>query len=225
MAGEPRLRFTLGIHPHVLAKNRPEMEFQKLKRKLEEYPEAIGIGEVGIDHTARCNCSESHDKGRCRAEKIETQRQFLRLALSLAKQLGKVIVLHIRSENHDMEAKAAQQAFEIILDLGLQEAWIHRHCFVGGVEEFNQWSSLLPNCFFSLSRKSVADSRTQACLMSAGRPDRFLLETDSPYLDKHERPWMAYENGVKAAEIMGIPAMELVRVCNKNAAKMYSLPW
>ena len=34
MAGEPRLRFTLGIHPHVLAKNRPEMEFQKLKRKL-----------------------------------------------------------------------------------------------------------------------------------------------------------------------------------------------
>ena len=32
MAGEPRLRFTLGIHPHVLAKIRPEMEFQKLKR-------------------------------------------------------------------------------------------------------------------------------------------------------------------------------------------------
>ena len=132
MAGEPRLRFTLGIHPHVLAKNRPEMEFQKLKRKLEEYPEAIGIGEVGIDHTARCNCSQSHDKDRCRAEKIETQRQFLCLTLSLAKQLGKVIVLHIRSENHDMEAKAAQQALEIILDLGLQEAWIHRYCFAGG---------------------------------------------------------------------------------------------
>ena len=120
-----------------------------------------------------------------------------------------------------MEAKAAQQALEIILDLGLQEAWIHRHCFVGGVEEFKQWSSLLPNCFFSLSRKSVADSRTQACLMSAGRPDRFLLETYSPYLDKQER----HENGVKTAEIMGIPTMELVRVCNKNAAKMYSLPW
>ena len=32
--------------------------------------------------------------------------------------------------------------------------------------------------------------------MSGGRPDRFLLERDSPYLDKYERPWMAYENGV-----------------------------
>ena len=61
--------------------------------------------------------------------------------------------------------------------------------------------------------------------MSAGRPDRFLLEMDSPYLDKYERPWMAYKNGVKAAEIMCIPTMELVRVCNKNAAKMYSLTW
>ena len=51
--------------------------------------------------------------------------------------------------------------------------------------------------------------------MPAGRPDSFLLETDSPHLDKHERPWMAYVNGVKAAKIMGIPTMELVRVCNK----------
>ena len=110
------------------------------------------------------------------------------------------------------------------MDLGLQEAWIHRHCFVGGVEEFNQWSSLLPNCFFSLSRKSVAD-RMQLCLMSAGRSDRFVLEMDSPYLDKHERTWMAYENGTKAAKIMGILTLELVRVCNKNAAKMYSFPW
>ena len=48
-----------------------------------------------------------------------------------------------------MEAKAAQQALEIILDWGLREAWIHRHYFVGGVEEFNQWSSLLPNCFLA----------------------------------------------------------------------------
>ena len=61
--------------------------------------------------------------------------------------------------------------------------------------------------------------------MSAGRSDRFLLETNSPYLDKHEGPWMAYENWVKAAEIIGIPTIELVKVSNTNAAKMYSLTW
>ena len=122
-------------------------------------------------------------------QKIETQRrQLLVLTQSFVKQLGTVIFKHIWSENNDIEAKAAQQALDIIMDLGLQEARIHRHCFVGGVGEFNQWSSLLPNCFFSLSRKSVADSRTQASLMSGGRPHRFLLEADSPYLNKHERP-------------------------------------
>ena len=128
MVSEPRLRFNLRIQPNVLAKNRPDMKFQKLKRKLQEYPEAIGIGKVGIEHTTCCKCSESHDKDHCQEENIETQRQFLRLTLSLAKQLGKVIFLHIWSENDDMEAKAAQQALESLLDLGLQEAWIHRHC-------------------------------------------------------------------------------------------------
>ena len=82
----------------------PKMEFQKLKRKLDDYPEVIGdIGEVGIDHTYCCKSSESHDKDRCREEKIKIQRQFLHLSLSHAKQLGKVIVMHIRSENHDMD--------------------------------------------------------------------------------------------------------------------------
>ena len=71
--------------------------------------------------------------------------------------------------------------------------------------------------------KYDTDSRTQSCLISAGRPDSFLLETDYPYLDKHEKPWMEHENGVKAADIMGIPTMKLVKVCNKNAARMYCL--
>ena len=72
MVGEPR--YTLGIHTHVLAKNRPEMECKKLQRKLEEYPEVIENGQVGINHTTRWKCSEPHDKNRCREEKIVTQR-------------------------------------------------------------------------------------------------------------------------------------------------------
>ena len=225
VTGEPRLRFTLGIHPHVLVKNRPLSEFKKLERLLEDYPEAVGIGEIGIDHTTRCKCSALHNKERCREEKLETQRQFLRLVLPLAKRLGKVIVLHVRSKDKDKDATAAKETLQMLVDFGLQEAPIHRHCFIGGVEEYNDWSSKLPNCFFSLSSKSVKDSKTVACLRSVGRLDRLILETDSPYLVKTERPWMAYNNGETAAQIMGIPTLELVRVCNRNAAKLYNLPW
>ena len=46
---------------------------------LESYPEAVGIGEIGIDHTTRCKCATFHNTTRCREEKLETQRQFLRL--------------------------------------------------------------------------------------------------------------------------------------------------
>ena len=73
---EPRLRFTIGIHPHVLVKNMPLSEFKKLERLLEDYPEAVGIGEIGIDHTTRCKCSASHNKEHCLEEKIETSVKF-----------------------------------------------------------------------------------------------------------------------------------------------------
>ena len=57
MAGYQRQRFTLGIHPHVLAKGRSLAEFKKLESMLESYPEAVGIGEIGVDHTTRCKCA------------------------------------------------------------------------------------------------------------------------------------------------------------------------
>ena len=105
----------------------------------------------------------------------------------------------------------------------MQEQPIHRHCFDGGVEEYTTWSSALPNCYFSLSSKSISDDKTLACLKSVGRPNRLLLETDSPYLDKN--PYLSYKNGEKAAQEMGLSTMELVRACNRNAARLYNLPW
>ena len=54
----------------------PLSEFKKLERLLEDYPEAVGIGEIGIDHTTRCKCSASHNKERCLEEKIETSVNF-----------------------------------------------------------------------------------------------------------------------------------------------------
>ena len=112
--------------------------------------------------------------------------------LQLAKQLRKVIILYARSISKDNTGKAAKDVLKILCELGLQEAPIYRQCFIGGIEEYKDWSSTLLNCFFSLSRKSVSDSRTTACLKSVGRPNRLILETDSPYLD--ENPYLMYKN-------------------------------
>ena len=69
----PVLLLICGIHPHVLAKNRPDSEFHKLKAKLEEYPQAVGIGEIGLDYTTTCRCFTFHNSTTCRKAKIFSQ--------------------------------------------------------------------------------------------------------------------------------------------------------
>ena len=200
VADDPKLRFTLGIHPHLLDKNMAESEFARLKMRLEEYPQAVGIGEIGIDLITTCKCPTYHNRATCRQEKIETQKRFLRLTLQLAKGLGKVIVLHVR--NTKKCNKASEYVLKLLEELGMQEQPIHRHCFVGGVEEYTAWSSTLPNCYFSLSSKSISDVKTLACLKSVGRPNFLLLETDSPYLD--ENPYLSYKNLGKSSSRNGV---------------------
>ena len=91
MGTDPKLKFTLGVHPHLITLENCESLFQKLVGKPEEFPEALGIDEVGLDHTTTCRCNKMHDKARCIESKKEAQRQFLRLCFQFAKQLDKVM--------------------------------------------------------------------------------------------------------------------------------------
>lgn len=220
MKDEPRLKFTLGIHPHVIAKGMATFLFNKLKKQFEEYPQAVGIGEISLDLTSACKCRQTHDAEQCRQGKFGAQRRFLRLALQMAKQLGKVIVLHVRDFG---TGEAAKEVLSLLLELGLSNAPIHRPCFIGGEDEYKQWSNSLPNCYFSLSAKSLKDRNTVAWLLLLERPDRLIIETDSPYLANN--PWIAYSVAEGAAQRIGIPTIELLRACNRNVARLYSLPW
>ncbi|MCG8035189.1 MAG: TatD family hydrolase, partial [Candidatus Thiodiazotropha taylori] len=179
MGRDSRLKFTLGVHPHMITDVKAKSLFQKLKDKLDEFPEAVGIGEVGLDFTTTCRCKQKHNRSRCAALKLEAQRQFLRLTFQLAKGLDKVIVIHVRDDGSGI---AAKEVLTLLLEFELSEARIHRHCFVGGEEEYRQWSTSLPNCYFSISSASLKDGRTKACLSVMEKPDRLIIETDAPYL-------------------------------------------
>ena len=89
-----------------------------------------------------------------------------------------MIILHVRSDDKDEQAKAVQETLKQLQDPGLSNMPIHRHCFVGWIEAYNDWSSKLPKCYLSLSSKSVKESKTVACLKSVGRPDRLILLID-----------------------------------------------
>lgn len=217
---ESRLKYTVGVHPNLINRLSISSQFQQLVRQINNHPDAVGIGEIGLDMTWTCGCNRSHNMAQCQMAQLEAQRQFLRMALQLAKQVGKVIVLHIRDKGND---KAAKEVLYLLLELGLSDARIHRHCFIGGEEEYREWSSALPNCYFSVSSKSLQDSRTVSWLRLLEQRNRIIVETDAPYLS--DDPWCVYGVAEETARYIGVSTRELVRACNKNVARLYSLPW
>lgn len=194
--------------------------FARLEGLVHEYPEAVGIGEVGLDLTTECRHGQRHNPQQCLIGKIQGQRQFLRLSLQLAKRLSKVLVLHVRDEG---SGKAALEVLALLQELDMTDHPIHRHCFVGGEEEYRQWCSSLPNCYFSISPQTIKNAKTVSALRAMDNRKRLILETDSPYLAFY--PWCVNAVAEGAARHLEMTKAELVGVCNRNAARLYSLPW
>ena len=117
---------------------------------------------------------------------------------------------------------AAEQVYDLLKDLGMHGHPIHCHCFVGGYEEYKQWSTDLPNGYFSISPVTVEDPRSMYALSSLDGRKRRLLETDASYVAQY--PLNVSKVAKKAAQSLDITLTELVRVCNRNAARLYSLP-
>ena len=50
-----------------------------------------------------------------------------------------------------------------------------------------------------------------------------MIETDAPYLATE--PLSALDNAEGLAGYFNMSSSEIIRVCNKNTAKLYNLPW
>ena len=161
-----------------------------------------------------------HNKSRCTESKKEAQRQFLRLCFQFAKRSDKVIVIYVRDER---TGKAVEKCLFILEECEIQNARIHHHCFVGGEQENRDWSSTLPSCYFSISSLSLEDRRTKALLSVLKTPVRLMIETDAPYLVAE--PVSVYDIAKGLADYFNMTTSQLIRVCNRNAAKLYHLPW
>lgn len=217
---DPRLRISLGVHPHMITGNQVHTLYSRMEGLLRQYPEAVGIGEVGLDLTTQCRHKHCSDKRTCRDQKIQAQRQFLSLSLHLAKQKNMVLILHVRDGG---SGAAALEVLSLLQELDMVNHPIHRHCFVGGEEEYRQWTTILPNCYFSISPVTLRDPKTMYALSSLDNRKRLLLETDSSYLI--DFPWSISKVAEEAALSLDMTMTELVEVCNRNAARLYNLPW
>jgi len=153
----PHVFASVGVHPNERNGHDPSME--DLVR-LASDPRVIAIGETGLDYFR----SEGD---------LSWQRDRFRRHIRAAKACRKPLIIHMRD--------AARDTLEIMREEGAEEVGGVMHCFSENWDIAQQ--ALALNFFISFSGivtfKNAETLREVATKVPA---DRFLIETDSPYL-------------------------------------------
>ncbi len=148
---------TVGLHPHDAA--HLDDEWADLTSLARDASRVVAIGECGFD---------LHYRHSADAE----QEVAFRAQVRLAHELDLALVIHTR--------EAWAETFALLDDEGVPARTV-LHCFTGGPAEAA--SAIARDCYVSFSGivsfKNADDVRAAAAIVPA---DRFLVETDAPYL-------------------------------------------
>ena len=173
-------------------------------------PEVVAIGETGLDFY--------RDSAR-----PEDQRRAFAAQISIARRVGKPLVIHLRDpEGSD---QAVTEAFAT-LDDQAEGVPVILHCFSTGPAWAERAAERDWYCSFAgnLTYPKADPIREAAALL----PDnRVLVETDSPFLSpqpmrgKPNQPANVVATAERLAEVRGVAYGELERTVEANAARVF----
>jgi len=196
---------SVGTHPHH-ADQELHITTDDLVR-LSAHPRCIAIGEAGLDYF--------YDNAPREAQAIGLRRH-----IAAARITGLPLVIHSRAADEDMaailEEETGQGAFPFLL-----------HCFTAG--ESLARRALASGGYISFSGiitfKNAEEIRTVAKLVPA---DRYLVETDSPYLapiphrGQSNEPSFVRHTAEKVAEVRGISLEQVGAETTANFARLFA---
>ena len=209
----PQVYAAVGVHPHE-AKTLNEDVLEKLQA-LAQHPKVVAIGEIGLDYY------------RDRSPR-PVQRQAFQQQLTLARELGKPIIVHDREAHKDV--------------MNMLRRWVqsyqssvisHRpvgvmHCFSGDLAMAREVIAM--RFYISIPGPvTFTNARRLPELVRALPLERLLVETDCPYLTPHphrgKRNEPAYVRLVAEAiaQIKGIPLEQVARITTANARALFGL--
>ena len=149
-----------------LAAGEPDRE--TLNRKI------IAIGECGIDHHWNPGGADGRSEEDFDQKTYEGEREMFEMQLELAKKLTLPVIVHSRDGFED--------TYDCILNVGYHNGIIH--CYSYGIEEARKFLDLGWYIAFgggvTYTKKSRLDEMN--ALLNFVPSDRFLCETDAPYL-------------------------------------------
>jgi TatD DNase family protein len=195
------MRATLGLSPNSLE----GLSNQDLQSQLdfikENAGQAVGIGEVGLDHY------------RCKDEAARNhQVAVFQKVIDLAKSLDLPLVIHSRD--------AEQQALEMVKDLDK----VVFHCYGGSMNTMKQ---AVDRGFYISLATVVCRSGPHQVLARNVPLDHLLVETDSPFLAPkrgRNEPMNVLESVRLIAKIKGLSPSEVASATTRNLKKIYSIP-
>jgi TatD DNase family protein len=210
------VRYTVGLHPCSV-----NAEWQDAVGRVEAYwndqshPKPVALGEIGLDrfHLPKDDVAA--------AEQIFSwQKQAFTAALQIAKRLAVPVVIHSRG--------AFSECVQMIDQSGVDWQKVVFHCFTEGEAEMRQLMERGGFGSFTgiLTYKSADIIRAAARLQGV---DRFMLETDAPYLTpmphrgKPNEPAFVRHTAEFAAELFGVTLDELAATSMATARSFFRL--
>ncbi len=190
---------TLGYHPTE------GTEFERTIKLIKANSERIvGVGEVGMDYHWEKD-----------TEKRREQKEKFAKFIELARKLSKPLVIH--------SWDAERECFEMVKDSPTN---IIFHCFSGNRELAKE---IVSRGFYISISTMILFSKNIRKIAKDMPLDRFLLETDSPFLspdkakDPRNYPWNIKLSAEKIAEIKGTSKEEILENAKMNAIRAFNL--
>ena len=178
--------------------------------ELAAQPEVVAIGETGLDFYR-----DTADH--------EDQRRAFAAQISIARDAGKPLVIHLRDPEGSQDAIA--EAFAT-LDEQADGIGVILHCFSAGPAWAERAVQRGWYCSFAgnLTYPKSEPIREAAALVV---DDRLLVETDSPFLSpqpmrgKPNQPANVVATAERLAEVRGVTYGDLERTVEANAARVF----
>jgi len=200
----PQISVTVGVHPNVQDGQDPSVEELIA---LGQPDKVIGIGETGLDYFR----SEGD---------LSWQHQRFRNHINAAKALKKPLIIHTREAKNDtlrmLEEEGASEVGGII------------HCFTEDWEFAKKALDL--NFYISFSGIVTFNSAKEIQEVAKKVPaDRFLIETDSPYLapvpfrGRPNYPTYVRYVAEKLAELRGTTINKIAESSTENFYRLFKL--
>ncbi|MCD7061008.1 TatD family hydrolase [Pelagibacterium xiamenense] len=196
---------SIGTHPHN-AHEELDVTASDIVA-LSKHPKCVAIGEAGLDY--------HYD-----SSPRDAQAEGFRNHIAASRETGLPLVIHARSADEDMaailEEETGKGAFPFVL-----------HCFSSGVELARRGLALGGYVSFSgiVTFKNAAEIQEVARFVPE---DRFLVETDAPYLapvphrGKTNEPGYVRHTAEKVAELRGTTLEAVAEQSTANFLRLFN---